>query len=74
MSLDVHVYTVEARKAGPGPGVYTEPAPYPACEFWTFDYEEAQGYAQEEGLIVIDNSYEWSDSEMLDDYSGEEET
>lgn len=64
MALEVHVYTVTTQSG--------EPALYPACDFYTFDYEEAKGYAQEERLVVIDNTYEWSDSEVLDDYSGEE--
>lgn len=62
MALEVTVYTVEARKR--------DETPYPACDFYTFDYEEAKVYAQRERLIVIANEYEWADSEPLDDYTG----
>ena len=61
MALEVTVYTVEARNRAD--------TPYPASEFYTQDYDEAQGYAQRERLIVIANTYEWADSEPLDDYT-----
>lgn len=59
--MDVHVYTVEAKKR--------EETPYPASEYWTYNYDEAKGYAQQQNLIVIDNTYEWADSEPLDDFT-----
>ena len=65
MALEVTVYTVEARKRGE--------TPYPASDFWTYDYEEAKEYAQCERLIVIANEYKWADSEPLEDYTGSEE-
>jgi len=36
----------------------------------TQDYQEAQDYARKHGLRVISNTYEWQDSELLDDYTG----
>jgi len=65
MALEVTVYTVEARKR--------EDTAYPHTEFYTEDYEEAKGYAAEHRLMVIANSYEWADSEPLEDYTGSEE-
>ena len=65
MALEVTVYTVEARKR--------DETPYPASDFATQDYEAAKRYAQQERLIVIANSYEWADSEPLEDYTGSEE-
>jgi hypothetical protein len=65
MALDVTVYTVEARKR--------EETPYPATDFWTYDYEEAKAYAAREHLIVIANEYEWADSEPLDDYTEDDD-
>jgi hypothetical protein len=62
--MDVHVYTLEARQRGE--------TPYPECDFWTFDYDEAQEYAQAAKLLVIDNTYEWADSAPLDDFTVEE--
>ena len=61
MALQVDVYTVEARKR--------EDTPYPATDFYTYDYQEAQAYAQRERLIVIVNHYEFEDSEPLDDFT-----
>jgi hypothetical protein len=61
MALEVHVYTVEARKR--------DETPYPACDYHTQDYEEAERYAAENKLMVIDNTYEWNDSEMVDDFT-----
>ena len=65
MALDVTVYTVEARKRGE--------TPYPACDFYTYDYQEAKAYAAQYRLRVIANEYEWADSELLDDYTEDEE-
>lgn len=34
----------------------------------TFDYEEAKARARQYGLAVVANEYEWSDSELLEDF------
>ena len=39
-------------------------------DFNTQDYDAAKEYAQRYRLLVIGNTYEWSDSEPLDDYTG----
>jgi hypothetical protein len=66
MTLRLDVYTLEA-KAG---AAATE---YPDSEFWTMDYQEAQAEAQDKKLRVIGNTYEWADSELLDDYTEPDE-
>lgn len=59
--MDITVYTLEARNRAD--------TPYPECDFWTYDYQEAKKRAQDTRLIVIANTYEWADSEPLDDYA-----
>ncbi len=61
MALQVTVYTVEARNR--------QDTPYPASEFYSYDYEDAQGYAQKNRLLLIENTYEWADSNLLEDYA-----
>jgi hypothetical protein len=54
----VAVYTFEDAN-GHEPGSYT-----------TMNYDEACGYAERCGLRVIENVFEWADSEMVRDYTG----
>lgn len=42
---------------------------------WTTgDYREARAYAAKHGYKVIANEYEWTDSEVVDDFTGSEDT
>lgn len=59
----VTVYTVEAKNRAE--------TPYPHEEFQTLDYQEALAYAQEHKLMVIENIFEFDDSQMLDDFTEE---
>lgn len=61
MTLQVTVYTVEARKR--------EDTEYPHTDFYTQDYEKAKRYAEDNRLLLIANTYEWADSELLEDYA-----
>lgn len=63
MAGDIHVYTLEARNR--------EETPAEHAEFETEDYQEARDRAYGAGLLVIDNTYTWSDSEMVDDFTPE---
>lgn len=38
-------------------------------EEWTRDYDEAQAFARENGLMLIENEYEWTDSFLVLDYT-----
>ena len=58
---DIHVYTLEARNR--------DETPAADAEFETENYEEARDRAEAAGLRVIDNTYEWADSEMIDDFT-----
>lgn len=62
--MDIHVYTLEGKNRSE--------IPPEADGFATEDYEEAKGRARECGLMVIDNTYEWADSEMIDDFTDTE--
>jgi hypothetical protein len=66
VTLKLDVYTLEAREGAAA-------TPYPESEFWTMDYQEAQAEAQDKKLRVIGNTYEWADSELLDDYTEDPE-
>jgi hypothetical protein len=46
----------------------------PFGSFTTQDITEAQEYARTNGLRIIANVYEWSDSELIEDYTTEEQT
>ena len=59
--MDLHVYTLSAKNQ--------KETPYPESEFWSEDYEEAKSRAMEAHLMVIDNTYTWEDSEMIDDFT-----
>lgn len=61
MALEVIVYTVEARERAE--------TPYPASDFHTQDYDEARKYAQDNRLLLIENTYEWADSQPVDDFA-----
>ena len=61
MALEVIVYTVEARERAE--------TPYPASDFYTQDYDEARKFAADNRLLLIENTYEWSDSQLLEDYA-----
>jgi len=38
--------------------------------YTTQDYQKAVDRARKYGLRIISNTYEWQDSELLDDYTG----
>lgn len=40
--------------------------------FTTQDFREAQRYARENNLKLIDNTFEWADSEVVEDNTGDE--
>lgn len=61
MALQVFIYTVEARKR--------DETPYPASELWWYEAKDADAYAKENRLRVIENEYTWEDSEMIGDYT-----
>jgi hypothetical protein len=63
--MDVTVYTLEARKR--------DETPYPESDFWTYDFEEAKTRAEAARLMVIENTFEWADSEPVSgaDFTGE---
>ena len=64
---DITVYTLEVVKPGSPQG-----GPYETLhwgDFETQDYGEARRLASNLGLLVIGNTYTWSDSEPLDDYT-----
>lgn len=42
-------------------------------EFSTQDYSEARERAMKDNLRVICNEFEWSDSYMVDDFTGDED-
>lgn len=44
--------------------------PYPDAELWTRNYVEARSFAEKRGYLLIENTYEWADSELVQDYSG----
>jgi hypothetical protein len=58
---DLTVYTFEVPEGS------SRTMDYPAAELWTLDYQEAQAYAQEKGYQLIENQYEWQDSNLLED-------
>jgi hypothetical protein len=60
----IEVYTVEAAGGAAA-------TPYPHSEFSEVAYIEARDYAREHGLRVIVNEFTFSDSHMLDDFTGE---
>jgi len=39
----------------------------------TSDYEEAKGYAMENRYRVIANRYDWADSEVVNDFTPDED-
>ena len=57
MALSVIVYTLEATRR--------DETPYPESDFSTQDYDEALAAAQDSHLMVIENTYEWQDSEPV---------
>lgn len=42
---------------------------YPDNELWTLDYAEADAYAREKGYMLIGYSFEFEDSELIEDYT-----
>ena len=58
---DQTIYTFEARER--------KDTPYPHTDAWTRDYEEARRYAEENRLLLIENTYEWEDSQLLEDHA-----
>lgn len=60
--MSITVYTFEGPRDNPYTGEYT-----------TQDYQEADRYASVNGYRLIANEYEWADSEMIEDYTGEAE-
>ena len=58
--MDIKVYTFEDENGD--------------AETWsTQNYSEALDWAQENKKRLICNTYEWTDSEMFEDYTGTEE-
>lgn len=57
---DIHVYTLEDAHGNE------------SGTFATGSYEEARDRARADHLRVIDNTYVWDDSEMVDDFTEEE--
>jgi hypothetical protein len=58
--MDITVYTFEAE------------GDTPFGEYRTQDYEEAKAYARQYGLVIVANTFEWVESERLDDYRDED--
>lgn len=58
--MDIAVYTFEDRD-GNEQGWQTQ------------DYHEAETWASKNAMRVIENTYEWADSELVDDFTGGEE-
>jgi len=67
--MDITVYTLEQVKPGSPEGGPWETEPWGSGDFETQDRDEAFQTAQEHGLLVIANTYEWSDSEPDTDFS-----
>jgi hypothetical protein len=42
-------------------------------DFTTMDYKEAEEYASQNSLILVANIYEWQDSEIVKNYTPDEE-
>ena len=42
-------------------------------DLWTFDAQEADQYARDHSLMLIENTYTWEDSELAEDYTGSDE-
>jgi len=59
--MDVIVYTFEARDRVNGHN--------PLPDYSTQDYEEAKRLAQENRLLLIENTYVFEDSQLLEDYA-----
>jgi hypothetical protein len=38
--------------------------------FTTYDYEEAERFAKEHSMLIIEHIYEWADSEPVAEYRG----
>jgi hypothetical protein len=58
--MDIHLYTLEDKDGNEV-----------ICAGGEFDsFAEAKSAAQEHRARLIDNTYEWSDSEMVEDYTG----
>jgi hypothetical protein len=64
---DVTVYTLEL------PQHLGRTMSYPDGELWSYDEAEASAYAREKGYQLIANTYEWADSELVEDFSVPEE-
>jgi hypothetical protein len=62
--MTIIVYTFERKGEGKG-----------GFGFTTQDYQEAECYARENRLLLIENEFEWADSGLVRDFSeeGEEE-
>ena len=56
MVSEIEVYTFEDG----------EDEPVGDCSIYV--YSEAKAYARKHGLAVIANTYEWTDSELVDDF------
>jgi hypothetical protein len=56
--VNVVIYTTEDANGG-------------GDDFQSYDYEEAKSYARKYERRVIANTFEFSDSEMVDDFTGE---
>ena len=71
---DITVYTLEQVKPGSPEGGPYETEPWGSGDWESFDYDEAKEEASKYGLLVIGNTFVWSDSEPLDDFSPRCET
>jgi magnesium-transporting ATPase (P-type) len=58
MASDIEIYTFEDADGNP------------ATDWHTQDYSEAHDHAAAHGYRLIANTYQWADSELIEDFTG----